>query len=151
MGSNYGFSYTTTSQSSFYVFLFSDWYFSSLAVRSLTPIILAVLTYLINPPVCNQPPITASVATITPRLLTLPVFQHPAGTSPLRWVHFSLCSGSDTMHWAAVVHGCPFYIAEALTPFNRPYPPSPNLGSLWQPTHVDLLPPTLVNPCYISF
>lgn len=123
MGSNYGFSYNTTSQSSFYFFLFSDWYFSSLAVRNLTPIILAVLTYLINPPVCNQHPVTASVATITPHLLTLPVFQHPAGTSPLRGVSFSLCSGSDTMGWAAILHGCPFYTAEALTPFHKPYPP----------------------------
>ena len=32
-----------------------------------------------------------------------------------------------------------------------PYPPSPHLDSLWPMTHVDLLPSTTINPCYVSF
>lgn len=96
------------------------WVLSNIKIDSLCSIYHKIL---INPPVCNQPPVTASVAAITPHLLTLPVFQHPAGTSPLRGVPFSLCSGSDTIHWAAILHRCPFYIAEALTPFHKPYPP----------------------------
>lgn len=71
--------------------------------KKFNSLILAMFTYLISLNITNLqlPP---SVATITPPLLMLSVFQHPAGTFPLRWMPSSFCSGSDTMHWAAILH-----------------------------------------------
>lgn len=102
--------------------------------------LLCLLIWSISP--CNvtslqSPP---SVATISPPLLTLPVFQHPVRTSPLRWMPSSLCSVSDTTHWAAVLHRH-LFIAAALTPCNRPLPVPPH--PTWAPSG---RPPTWIFP-----
>ena len=150
MGSNYGFSYKTASLSSFCSSLFSYSYFSSLAVRNLTSIILVLLTYLINPPASKYSPVTASVATIIP--LPCQYFNTLLGHQLLGG-----CPSPSAMVLIHVLGSCPtgilslhcwgsdiFYQA-------TPYSPSPHLDSLWPMTHVDLLPSTTINPCYVSF
>ena len=150
MGSNYGFSYKTASLSSFCSSLFSYSYFSSLAVRNLTSIILVLLTYLINPPASKYSPVTASVATIIP--LPCQYFNTLLGHQLLGG-----CPSHSAMVLIHVLGSCPtgilslhcwgsdiFYQA-------TPYSPSPHLDSLWPMTHVDLLPSTTINPCYVSF
>lgn len=105
---------------------------------------LAMFTYLINFLVCNQ----SSVTSISchhhptppyPVSISTPCWDIPSQMDVLLallslWYH----ALGNCLTWVTIK------IAEVLTPFNRllPVPPSYDLGSLWQTSHVNLPPPT---------